>query len=239
MNMKKALLLLAVLLPLTQNAFAQKGPAQINVISYNIRNGEANDGTNSWEYRYPASAIMKEGEQMSIFYNTKTIKLEKWGTFWLSETPDKPSMGWDAACKRTATWALLRHKDSGKRFYYVNTHLDHVGEEARRKGLDLIVERIDQINPEGYPMVLTGDFNVTPDDPALVGLDAKMKSARRFAAKTDDQGTYHGWGKESKVIDHIYFSGFSSCPLFEVVTKPYYERKFISDHYPVRALLVF
>ena len=279
MNMKKALLLLAALLPLTQSAFAQKGPAQINVISYNIRNGEANDGTNSWEYRYPASAIMiddqkpdifglqeaygyqvkyleeytkgyksvgvgredgkKEGEQMSIFYNTKTIKLEKWGTFWLSETPDKPSMGWDAACKRTATWALLRHKDSGKRFYYVITHLDHVGEEARRKGLDLIVERIDQINPEGYPMVLTGDFNVTPDDPALVGLDAKMKSARRFAAKTDDQGTYHGWGKESKVIDHIYFSGFSSCPLFEVVTKPYYERKFISDHYPVRALLVF
>ena len=150
-------------------------------------------------------------------------------------------MGWDAVCMRTATWALMQHKASGKKFYYVNTHLDHVGVEARRKGLELIVERIASMNPEGYPMVLTGDFNVTPDDPALTGLDAKMKSARRFAAKTDNGVTYHAWGKpeNSAVIDHIYFSGFSSCPVFEVVTKPYMDRKFISDHYPVRAVLVF
>ena len=150
-------------------------------------------------------------------------------------------MGWDAACKRTATWALMQHKASGKKFYYVNTHLDHVGKEARQKGLELIVERIASMNPEGYPMVMTGDFNVTPDDPALKGLDAKMKSARRFAAQTDEGITYNAWGKteNAAVIDHIYFSGFSSCPVFEVVTKPYMERKFISDHFPVRAVLVF
>ena len=145
---------------------------------------------------------------MSIFYNKKTVKLIKWGTYWLSETPDKPSMGWDAACKRTATWALMQHKASGKKFYYVNTHLDHVGKEARQKGLELIVERIASMNPEGYP---------------------------------DEGITYNAWGKteNAAVIDHIYFSGFSSCPVFEVVTKPYMERKFISDHFPVRAVLVF
>ena len=277
--MKKLLILAAALLPLTLGAAKPKGPAQISVISYNIRMGEADDGTNSWQYRYPTSAMMiddqrpdifglqeaydyqvkylkeyvkgykcvgvgredgkHEGEHMSIFYNTSTVKLVKWGTFWLSETPEVPSMGWDAACKRTATWALLRHKASGKLFYYVNTHLDHVGEEAQRKGLELIVDRIAQINPEGYPMVLTGDFNVTPDNPVLSGLDARMRSARRDAVKTDGRGTYHGWGKTSSVIDHIYFSGFSSCPVFEVVTKAYDNRNFISDHYPVRALLVF
>lgn len=277
--MKKFFLLIATLLPLT--AAAQKAPAEISVISYNIRMMPAEDGTNSWQYRYPCSAMMiedqkpdifglqeaypeqvrymeeytkgyksvgvgredgkHEGEHMSIFYNKKTVKLIKWGTYWLSETPDKPSMGWDAACKRTATWALMQHKASGKKFYYVNTHLDHVGKEARQKGLELIVERIASMNPEGYPMVMTGDFNVTPDDPALKGLDAKMKSARRFAAQTDEGITYNAWGKteNAAVIDHIYFSGFSSCPVFEVVTKPYMERKFISDHFPVRAVLVF
>lgn len=279
--MKKILIFLALLLPLAAGAAEPKGPARITVLSYNIRNGEAEDGTNSWQYRYPASAMMiedqkpdifglqeaydyqvkylreytrgykcvgvgredgkHEGEHMSIFYNTKTVKLLKWGTFWLSETPEKPSLGWDAACRRTATWALMQHKDSGKKFYYVNTHLDHVGEEAQRKGLELIVERIARINPDGLPMILAGDFNVTPDNPVLGGLDAKMKSARRFAAETDNGTTFHDWGrrKDPFLIDHIYFSGFSSCALFEVVTRSYMDRKFISDHYPVKALLLF
>ena len=68
-----------------------------------------------------------EGEMMSIFWNTEAIDMIKWGTYWLSETPDVPSMGWDAACYRTATWALMKDKRNGKHFYFVNTHLDHVG----------------------------------------------------------------------------------------------------------------
>ena len=183
------------------------------------------------------------GEGAPVFY-----RRDRWepdadaqGTLWLSETPDKPSMGWDAACYRTATWALLQHKKSGRKFYYVNTHLDHVGQEARRKGLELIQERIASLNRDGLPVILGGDFNVTPEDPALEGLDARMKSARRFAVETDKGTTFHDWGRRKDVypIDHIYFSGFSSCLLFEVVTKPYADRKFISDHYPVRAVLVF
>ena len=59
---------------------------------------------------------ISKGEHMSIYYNTKTVELLEWGTYWLSETPDVPSKGWDAACKRTATWALLKMKDSGTLF---------------------------------------------------------------------------------------------------------------------------
>lgn len=252
---------------------------EITVISYNIRMGAAKDGTNSWEYRYPASAMMitdqapdvfgvqeaydyqvkylndyckgyksvgvgrengkTKGEHMSIFYSTKNISLLKWGTYWLSETPETPSMGWDAACKRTATWTLMKDKRTGRKFYYVNTHLDHVGKEAQKNGLKLIVERIKAMNKEGYPMILTGDFNVTPDNPVLEDLDKMMISARKSAVKTDNGDTFNGWGKGKGVIDYIYYSGFSTCTTFEVIRKPYMERTYISDHYPVKATLIF
>ena len=181
----------------------------------------------------------KKGEHMSIFWNKKNIKLMKWGTFWLSETPEKPSMGWDAACYRTATWALMKDKRTGKKFYFVNTHLDHEGKEAQKNGLKLIVEKIAEMNPEGLPMVLTGDFNIEPSNPALADLDARMQSTRKIAEKTDDLTTYNGWGKSSMMIDYIYVSGFSSCPEYQTVTKRYADRKFISDHYPICATLVF
>ena len=181
----------------------------------------------------------KEGEHMSIFWNKKTVSMLKWGTFWLSETPQKPSKGWDAACFRTATWALMKDKKTGKKFYFVNTHLDHEGKEAQKNGLKLIVEKIAEMNPEGLPMVLTGDFNIEPSNPALADLDARMQSTRKIAEKTDDLTTYNGWGKSSKMIDYIYVSGFSSCPEYQTVTKRYADRKFISDHYPICATLIF
>lgn len=151
---KHLILLLAALVLLPAGLLAQN---DLKVMSYNIRVGTAKDGTNSWEFRYPASALMiqdqqpdifgvqealsfqvryleeycegyksvgvgrddgkKKGEFMSIFYKTKKFKLLKWGTFWLSETPDVPSKGWDAACFRSATWALLKDKASGKKFF--------------------------------------------------------------------------------------------------------------------------
>lgn len=280
--MKRFALILAVALTvLPQAASARKtvGPDTLSVISFNIRMGEANDGTNSWQYRYPATILMlrdkqpdifglqeafdyqvllvkenmrdykcvgvgredgkHKGEHMSIFYNKKKVSLQKWGTFWLSETPGKPSMGWDAACIRTATWALMKDKRSGHRFYYVNTHLDHVGKEAQKKGLALIVDKIKEMNPEGYPMVLTGDFNVESNDPVLEDLNRIMRSARSSAERTDRLNSYNGWGKSSSVIDYIYYSGFSSCPKFETIQKKYGEFPFISDHYPIKAVLVF
>jgi endonuclease/exonuclease/phosphatase family metal-dependent hydrolase len=274
--------IIAALMLLPQTVEAKKTgdePEGLKVMSYNIRLGSANDGTNSWALRYPATAEMikdqapdvfgvqealsyqvyfieenfrnyksvgvgrengkKEGEHMSIFWNTKTVKMLKWGTFWLSDTPEKPSMGWDAACYRTATWALMKDKKTGKKFYFVNTHLDHVGKEAQKNGLKLIVDRISKINKEDYPMVLTGDFNVRPDNKVLADLDARMTSVRKIAAKTDKHDTYNGWGKGNGIIDYIYVSGFSSCPEYQTVTKRYTDRKFVSDHYPIAARLIF
>lgn len=280
--MKRILLVLLTLLMSVSYISAAKNDNNskgIKVMSYNIRYGEANDGTNSWAWRYPATAEMitdqqpdvfgvqealsyqirfieenfrdytyvgvgrdngkKEGEYAAIFWNKKTVSMLKWGTFWLSETPDKPSMGWDAACSRTATWALMKDKKTGRKFYFVNTHLDHVGAEAQKNGLQLIIDKLAELNKDSYPVVLTGDFNVTPENPALQILEGKMKCARNVASKTDNKGTYNNWGKASKLIDYIYFSGFSECPEFETVTKKYAKRSFVSDHFPITARLIF
>ena len=283
--MKRLLIILLAVAMLPQTIEAKKKTSDkeydLKVMSYNIRLGIGKDGTNSWEFRYPATALMiedqqpdvfgvqeahdfqilfikenlrnydcvgvgredgkSEGEHMSIFWNKKKISLIKSGTFWLSETPDKPSKGWDAHCKRTATWALMKDKRTGKKFYFVNTHLDHRGALAQKNGLALIVSRIDEINPQGYPMVLTGDFNVKPNNPVLTDLDKIMQSSRKVAKKTDNHQTFNGWGKAKSdaVIDYIYVSGFSDCIEYQTVTKPYAERKFISDHYPIFTTLKF
>ena len=182
---------------------------------------------------------LHEGEHMSVFYDTNRIELQEWGTYWLSETPFQPSLGWDAACRRTATWTLLKDKATGRCFYFVNTHLDHVGKEARRKGLLLLVERIGAMNPEGYPMILTGDMNVYPDDPCLNELRILMQDSRQTAKVTDNGQTYHGWGKvtDNPPIDYVFYSGFEKCDKFEVFRQPYEGVPYVSDHYPVMATL--
>ena len=182
---------------------------------------------------------VSKGEHMAIFYNAKRVNLLDWGTYWLSETPDQPSKGWDAACKRTATWTLLQMKDSGKKFFYVNTHLDHLGQVAQQKGLDLIVKRIAAMNPDGLPMILTGDFNVTPDNPVLSELNTKMLEARNTALKTDSRATFNGWGSRALNIDYIYYSGFAQCLEYETIVWQYKNVPYISDHYPIVARLIF
>ena len=181
-----------------------------------------------------------QGEIMAIFYNKKVIELERWGTFWLSPTPSVPSKGWDAMCKRTATWAFMKDKRTGKRFFYVNTHLDHIGVQARIKGLQLVVDTIARINKDNCPLILTGDFNVTPTDSCLNNIHKQMKDARQTAARTDIRTTYQGYGTTDDVpIDYVFYKGFTSCSRFEVISKPYAGVKYISDHYPVKAVLQY
>ncbi len=181
------------------------------------------------------------GEHMSVFWDTTRVALRDWGTYWLSETPDQPSIGWDAACRRTATWALFDDLAAGKSFYFVNTHLDHVGVEARRRGLLLLVERIGKMNPGDYPMILCGDFNIYPDNPGLEELRTLMTDAREAAPVTDSGITWHDWGKAQGrgPIDFIWYDGFSSCTEFTRVTQPYLGCPYVSDHYPVTATLTY
>ena len=182
----------------------------------------------------------QDGEIMAIFYNTSEIELLEWGTYWLSTTPNEPSKSWEAQCTRTMTWAKMQMKLNGMDFFYVNTHLDNHSGTAREEGLKLIVNKIAEMNTDNLPVVLTGDFNVTPDNSVLKVLDnAKMLDARTTAEETDDRPTVNGWGNDARVIDYIYYRGFASCPEYETIDKQYGNIQYISDHYPIVARLMF
>jgi len=182
------------------------------------------------------------GEIMAIFYNTSKIKLLEWGTFWLSATPDKPSKSWEADYNRTMTWAKMHMKYNGMKFFYVNTHLDSDSALARKNGLKLILDKIAEKNTDNLPVVLTGDFNIIPTDSVLDDVlgKAEMLDARTTAEETDDLPTFNGFGNEDeRVIDYIYYRGFSSCPEYETIVKQYANIQYISDHYPIVARLMF
>lgn len=180
------------------------------------------------------------GEHAAVFWNTNTVNMLDWGTIWLSETPDIPSVGWDAKHKRTATWALMEYKATGEKFYFVNAHLDHAGGQAQKNGLSLVMDMIGEKNSENLPVVILGDFNVTPSSGVLTDIEARMKNARKVAPKTDNTLTYTGFGlKTNNTLDYIYYLGFSECPEYETVVKEYSGKPYVSDHYPIQARLIF
>lgn len=179
------------------------------------------------------------GEHMSVFYDVNKLDLLDGGTWWLSETPDIPSRGWDAKYPRTATWALLKQKDSDRKFWFVNTHLDHRGVQARINGLAMLMDKTAELEAD-IPLIIVGDFNVEPGDSCLADIDVRMQSARVVAPKTTDTPSFNGFGQMSgKIIDYIYFSGFFGADSFDVLSEPYEGIPYISDHYPIVATLKF
>ena len=181
----------------------------------------------------------RAGEMMAIYYDTTRLTLLDSGTFWLSETPEKVSLGWDAACNRTCTWGHFKMKDTDFEFLYFNTHLDHVGSLARKNSIKLIVDKMTELNPDNVPVFLSGDFNSTTDDPIFDPLKASLKDAREMSAISDKIITYNGFGtvtdnpntRKEWVIDHIFFSGVN--PMAFMVLNGNYGVPFISDHYPI------
>ncbi len=192
------------------------------------------------------------GEHTAVLYNRNVFKFIDGETFWLSETPDVTSCGWDSRHHRTATVAFLEHIETGRKLYYVNTHLDHKGVDARKNGLQLIVDRIDSINPDGYPMILTGDFNMTKADPSNLPLEGRLLDARETAVKSDTLYCFNDWvdayeaaqpahlyGRSDNRIDYIYYSPSGRCDSFATDTTTYVDIPYISDHYPIVAEIVF
>ena len=181
-----------------------------------------------------------KGEVMGILYNKNQVEKLSGGTFWLSETPDKVSKGWGADYNRTATWGLFRHKKTGVQFCYINTHLDHQVQEARMKGMQLIAERFSRMNPDGHIQILTGDFNMPVGNEAFYHISPTMKNTRTSAPadRTDEQTTYNNWKTTtSSIIDHIYVSNRVEVLEYSTIYQRYGGLQFLSDHYPVCALI--
>ena len=159
----------------------------------------------------------EKGEYAAIFYKKNQLSLLDSGNFWLSSTPERASLGWDAACIRICTWGKFQDKVSGKQFYFFNTHMDHVGTVARRESARLILKRINQLS-KGLPTILTGDFNVDQTDEIYqifsnsgVLRDCYTNALQRMTPT----GTWNDFMQDSRSksrIDHIFVSSdFKYC----------------------------
>ena len=180
------------------------------------------------------------GECMGIMYDKNVVEKLDGGTFWLSETPNVPSKGWDSANTRCSTWGLFKHKPTGKKFYYINTHLDHEGNTARIEGMKLIAKYLEEYK-DLYPLFLTGDMNADSSDKALQAIRDFMWNTRFYAPTelTDFKSTYNGWKTttNNKIIDHIYCSKNAKVVEYHTITEKYGSAKFISDHYPIYSIV--
>jgi len=169
------------------------------------------------------------GEYAAIFYKPDRLRLLDQGNFWLSETPDRPGLGWDAACVRVCTWGRFAGQTAtdDEAFYFFNLHMDHVGVVARREGAKLIVRKIREI-AQGAPVIVTGDFNVDQKDEIYSiftesGLlkDSYLASRLRFA----ENGTFNSFDTElytDSRIDHIFVSPDTEVESYGVLTNSYW-----------------
>lgn len=185
----------------------------------------------------PETLSYSREETMAIFYDTRAVELQDKGTFWLSETPDKVSKGWDANYNRTCTWGQFRHKESGRIFFFFNTHLDDSGKVAREESVKLLVAKMKEINPRRRPSFLTGDFNSNTTDAIFTPLFAYMNDARAKAPVTDNRATWNDYtGTSTAKYDHIFYNG-DNCTAREYRTLDGdYGVPYLSDHYPVAAV---
>ena len=181
-----------------------------------------------------------KGEHCAVYYDTERFSLLRNGDFWLSETPDVPSRGWDAAKKRVVTWVCLRDRFTGHNLYVFNTHLDYKGAVAQEESVRLLLERMNGIVPEDAIAIVSGDLNVQSDNEVLDPLKEIMVCARSEAAESDEHLSFNAWGKDrgQANIDFI-FVRHATPVRFKTHTGDYGSGRLISDHYPISAELVY
>ena len=200
----------------------------------------------------------QKGEYSPIAYDVSKFKCLGGGVFWLSQTPSKPSFGWDAACRRLCTWGRFQHLKSGKIFYFFNTHLDHKGKVARAEGVKLILKRVGEI-AKGGVFIITGDFNARPSAAEIApmfdlknAVEASSAAAESLGA---ERGTFHAYtGKPLAFIDYIFLSPKISVKKYAMATDKISESRnektaklasakggcqYASDHFPVYAEIEF
>jgi len=179
----------------------------------------------------------ERGEHTAIFYNTKTVALIDESTFWLSTSPQTPSKGWDAALPRTCTYGVFKIKNSGARFMVFNTHFDHKGDRAREKSSKLILKKIKELNPENYPVVVTGDFNLESNSKGVQIILSEMKDSFEEAGKNafGPKGTFNGFRIDKAVerrIDYIFVSDEFKI-IKSAILSDSDDARYPSDHLPV------
>lgn len=190
-----------------------------------------------------------QGEYSAIFYKNDRFTELKSGNFWLSKNPEAVgAKGWDAACERIATWALLKDNRTGKEIFFINTHFDHVGKKAQKESAKLLKRKIKELKGNADCVMVTGDFNITPANPAIAELqkpekDIHLIDSRTVAEKVDGPAwSFHDFGKldynKRSLIDYIFVSEGAKVASQHVIFNPE-ASKCVSDHAPVLSVVEF
>lgn len=184
----------------------------------------------------------QKGEYCALFIDTTVFTIQENYTFWLSETPEKPSVGWDAALPRIATCVKVHHKESNRNIWVCNTHFDHMGKLARFRSAALISEKVRSWAGNSAPVIIMGDLNCEPHEEPWKELSEHFKDAR-ISSETmvsGPTGTFQAFGKEEarRRIDYIFVKNL------RVLTQEHLDEKrpegrFPSDHFPVTAEISF
>jgi endonuclease/exonuclease/phosphatase family metal-dependent hydrolase len=180
-----------------------------------------------------------KGESSNIFYKKNRFVVKESNTFWLSETPNEISKGWDAAFNRVCTYALFKDLKTKNIFWVFNTHLDHIGEDARTKGIQLILSKIKELNTKRYPVIFMGDFNSEPNENRINTLKEVMDDTREVSQEKPfgPSGTFNNFIHNepvTKLIDYIFISKNSILKVKKyAILSDSKEVRYPSDHLPV------
>lgn len=184
------------------------------------------------------------GEAMQVFYDARRLHPVEHGHYWLSDTPDVVgSKSWEGCCPRMVTWIRFTDTSTNQQFYVVNTHLEAFSAETRAQSADLILERLQRLDPD-LPVLMTGDFNEAAQRGAtvydkLVTHGPLVDTSETARERGPLYATFHGYRPltpNGARIDWILSSPDVQTRFAAINT--YSERgQFPSDHLPVQALV--
>jgi len=178
----------------------------------------------------------------AIFFKTQKYCCTDSGKFWLSETPDESSVGWDARCYRIAAYCTLREYATNKEFNFYNIHLDHVGERSRVKSAQMIADHVDE---SGLPAIIVGDFNIGENSEMYDVMSSNFDDAKYVADDVkSNTNTYNAWNQPAREgrepIDFIFFTkGDFEVESYEVLNEDlgaednYADKVYASDHFAI------
>jgi endonuclease/exonuclease/phosphatase family metal-dependent hydrolase len=179
----------------------------------------------------------EKGEFSPVFYRKDKFKMLKHGTFWLSENPDFPNIGWDASLPRVVTWGYFQNMKTKKKFYVFNTHFDHMGKVARAESARLILRKVKTIAGDKTAFII-GDFNATQDSDPIKIINSELKNTMELSQSPHFGPIDTFTGFESKErpnsqIDHIFTNKPGLKVLSHATLSNTWGGLFASDHHPV------
>ena len=201
-------------------------PDQIDYLSNQLKNynyiGEGRNGGNSGEYS-------------AIYFKSEKISLKEEETFWLSDTPRVPSIGWDAAINRIVTLGVFYIKNSKKELIVYNTHFDHIGKVAREKSAIMILNHITKNNYQDRQLVVMGDLNSNTDEFPIKVLSEKLDDSFKISNLKDSIGTFNGFDINSKLSDRIDYVFTKNIKIIDYrhIDKKLPNGLWPSDHLPI------